>query len=96
MDYVFGARGSVSPRRARGIREAGERLFVRLFVKIPPLAKLISDNENFRWEIMFVVDHKTNHLYIYTKNLHICKKNRYQTPVFKSFADASFGAGLSA
>jgi hypothetical protein len=33
MDYVFSARGSVSPMRARGIREAGERFFVRLFVK---------------------------------------------------------------
>jgi hypothetical protein len=76
MNYVFGARGSVSPMRARGIREAGERFFVRLFVKTPPLAK------------------PTTH--IYTKNLHICKKNRYQTPVFKSFADAGFGAGLSA
>jgi endo-1,4-beta-mannosidase len=96
MDYVFGARGSVSPMRARGIREAGERFFVRLFVKTPPLAKLISDNENSRWEIIFVVDYKTNHIYIYTKNLHICKKNRYQTPVFKSFADGGFGAGLSA
>jgi hypothetical protein len=33
MDYVFSARGSVSPMRARGIREAGERFFVRLFFK---------------------------------------------------------------
>jgi hypothetical protein len=76
MDYVFGARGSVSPMRARGICEAGERLFVRLFGKTPPLAKLISDNENSRWEIIFVVDHKTNHtyIYIYEKSTYMQKK----------------------
>jgi hypothetical protein len=55
MNYVFGARGSVSPMRARGIR-------------------VISDNENFRWEIIFVVDYKTNHIYIYEKPTYMQKK----------------------
>jgi hypothetical protein len=70
--------------RARGIREAGERLFVRLFGKTPPsIAKLISDNENSRWEIIFIVDYKTNHIYIRKTYIYAKKtgiKRRFLNP----------------